>query len=331
LAFGRINPLQTLVYVQVDGKEDVLLTTSSLLTQSLNGAFGWREKRMIDVDPASVERISFRTLKDGELAMRRDPQHGWRVEGGVPWRCDPLRARSLVESLARLDAVGIAAENKANLGEYGLDNRRVGVQVEALGQVAGDLVVGFDDGKGAYFGIVPDKPEVFRVDAKTVDAWVELVRSPRDRRALQPFNPEKISRIKVHSPDDVFELRRLSSVDWRVVSSTRFDSTLTLASGAVDALLAELASLEVAGYPDRQPPATMFDPSPMQVLLYEAGEPVAGIDIGTKDPQGMNLFARGAGEPAAFLLSPAALLKLPYDLDRLKSDETPAPEGTDRG
>jgi hypothetical protein len=32
-----------------------------------------------------------------------------------------------------------------------------------------------------------------------------------------------------------------------------------------------------------------------------------------------------------FLVSPASLVNLPIDLDRLKLDEKPAPEGADKG
>jgi hypothetical protein len=146
-----------------------------------------------------------------------------------------------------------------------------------------------------------------------------------------PFDPEKIDRIQVVAPDDRFELRRRSAQDWKVVSSTRYDSTLALGTGMVDALLTDLATLEIAGYPERQPAPSLYEPARVQVRLFSGAHEVSGLDLGTRDPAGMNAFARGPGEPTVFLVSPAALLKVPFDLERLRADEEPAPEGANRG
>jgi hypothetical protein len=327
LALGNINPLQTLVYVLVGDSKTVLLTTSSLLTYSLTNSFGWRDKRMTDIDPAQVQRLVFRTLQNGTLAVRRGPAGLWVTEGEVPWRVDPTRLTRVLQDFARLRAVGVAAENKASLGGFGLDNRRFGVQVEtAAGQVAGDIVFGFNDGKGANFGIVPNKPEVFRVDAELLDTMLSLVTDPRDKRALPPFLPEKITRLRVRSPDDVFTLRRISSQDWRVEASQRVDSTYALSPGAVDALLSDLAVLEIGGFPAQQPARPAYEPASIALTLEADGRPVSGLEIGKKDPRGLFSFARGPGEPAVFLVSPAVLLNIPFDLERLKAD-TSVPAG----
>jgi hypothetical protein len=331
LQLGRINPQQTLVYALVDDDPEVVLTTSSLLTFAVANAFGWRDKRIVDIDPETVQRLEFRTLQDGTLAIRRDPRFGWRVEGDPAWRVDPVAAQSLVIGFSRLQAVAVAAENKAEAGRFGLGNRRFGMQVQTGGPAVGDLVLGFSDGEGAYFGMVPDKPEVWKVDATLVDAMVRLVRAPRDTRALMPFDPEKIDRIQVVAPEDRFELRRRSAQDWKVVSSTRYDSTLALGTGMVDALLTDLVTLEVAGYPEQQPAASHYEPPRVQVRLFSGTREVSGLDLGTKAPGSLNAFARGPGEPAVFLVSPAALLKVPFDLERLRADEEPAPEGANRG
>jgi hypothetical protein len=332
LQFGTINPLQTSVYVLVDDSKQVVLTTAALLTGSLNNAFGWRDKRMIDVEPDQVARMSFRTPRSGDIAIRRDPQLGWQVEGPVAWRVDPVRAQSLVVGLAHLDAVGVGAENKADVLKMGIESRRFSAEVEAAdGRKIGDLVLGFADGQGAYFAIVPDKPEIFRIDGSMPDLWVSVAAEPRDRKALPPFIPDHITRVRVQTADDAFELRRRSAVDWKVVSSQRVDSTFAIASGAVDAMLTSLATLEVAGFPPQQPGPALYQPTEIQVLLYTDSGPVSGIEIGRKDPRSMNLFARGPREPAVFWISPAALLDVPFDLDRLKPEGEPAPASADRG
>jgi hypothetical protein len=331
LQLGRINPQQTLVYTLVDDDASVVLTTSAILTQSLANAFGWRDKRVVEVSPADVDRIVMRTAMDGTVALRKDARFGWRVDGGVPWRVDPVRCEGILLGFAQLTAVGIGAENKADRAGFGLQNTDVGVTLESSGRGLADVAVGFADGKGGYFAMVAEKPEIFVIDGRLFDAMVALTRDPRDRKALWPFVPEQIDRIQVEAPDDRFELRRRSAQEWKVVASTRFDSTFALGTGMVDALLIDLATLEVADFPPTQPAASLYDPPRVEVRLFAGAREVSGIALGRKDPRGLNAFARAPGEPAVFLLSPAALLKVPFDLERLEADDAPAPEGTDRG
>lgn len=332
LLLGRINPLQTMVYLQLDDSKDVLLSTSSLLTYALNSSFGWRDKRMIDVAPEVVQKISARTILQGEFALLRDEQNVWRVAGDVPWRADPVRAQSLLLRTAQLKAVGVAAENKADLARFGLGNRQFSIQVGgAGGSVLGDLVFGWADGSGSYFGIVPDKPEVFRVDGALVDLVVAMATDPRDHKALPPYDPEKVTRIEARTPEDEFVLERRSAVRWVVRSSSRVDSTFALSLGSISNLLTDLVTLDLQEYPSVQPAASDFEPPVISVRLFEGGRPVSGIQIGRRDRQGVFTYARGWDEPAAFLLSPGALLKLPIDLDRFKAEGEEVPVSAERG
>jgi len=330
LQIGRINPQQTLVYVMRNDEKDVLLTTSSLLTFALNSTFGWRDKRITELPEGVLQRFTVRTPMAGEASFYFDAKYGWRTGGEVAWRVDPARGLSVARELAHLKAAAIGAENKVEASKVQVDNHRVGMQGwDAAGNVVVDLVVGLYDGAGACFAVVPDKPEVFKIDERFVEAAFSLVNDPRDRRALTPFDPEKIDMIRVVSTDDRFELRRRSAQEWKVGSSTKVDSSFALATGSVDALLTDLATMEVAGFPDRQPSASKLADVPIVVHLFSGGSEVAGIEIGTKQPDGMFVYARAPGEPAVFLLSPASMIKVPFDLERLKAEEVVAPEGGD--
>lgn len=332
LRFGRINPQQTLVYVlRGDGKQ-VLLSTSTLLTQSLNTAFGWRDKRMTDLRPGTLQRFSVRTPMAGDGTFVLDPKSGWRTGGDVPWRVDPVRGLSVVQELSHLHAVGIGAENKADAVKFRVDNHKVGMEGwDAAGNLIFDVVIGLNDGYGAYFAVVPDKPEIFKIDERLVETAFSLVNDARDRRALTPFDPEKIDRIHVVSTDDRFELRRRSAQDWKVAASTKVDSTFALATGSVDAMLTDLATMEVAGFPDRQPSAARMADVPIVVRLFTGATEVAGLEIGTKQPDGLFVYARGPGEPAVFLLSPTSVIKVPFDLERLKAEDAPASAAAPNG
>jgi hypothetical protein len=160
---------------------------------------------------------------------------------------------------------------------------------------------------------------------------VDVARSPHDPAAFPPYDPDRITRIECRTGDDDFALERRSAQDWIVARSTRFDSTFALEPGLVTALLADVRAIRVQEFPNRQPPGREFEAPSLTVRLFEGERAVSGLEVGKRDPSGLYLWARGLGEPAAFLLSPAEILRLPFDLERLKSDAVEAPAGTERG
>jgi hypothetical protein len=331
LQLGRINPQQTLVYARVDDSDEIVLTTAALLTQALNNSFGWRDKTMIDVQPELVHRIRLSTLVAPDLAIVRDPQHGWLVEGETRWRVDPVRAQGLLVGLSQLQAIGVAAEDKLEPQKWGIGNKRFSAALElADGKPIGQLVVGFALGDRSYYGVVPDKAEVFRIDGQLPDLMANVATDPRDREALPPFDLDEITQVRVSTPDDRFTLTRRSMYDWRLTESTRHDSTFAIDPGRMQHALTELSTMQLQDFPARQPPAALYDPPLITIHLYVGDRRVSGLELGRKDPHGLFTFARAPDEPAVFLLSPSVFLELPIDLERMRPDEEAAPEGVDR-
>jgi hypothetical protein len=332
LRFGRINPLQTLVYVMVDDSEDVVLTTSSLLSYALRSDFGWRDKRMIDVDPSRIARMRFRAGNAGSLSVHRDSVGLWRSERGFPWRTDPVKTRDVLLKLASLEAVAVTAENKRDANKFGLGNRRFSAVLEYEGgRMAGDLVLGTARGEGSYHAIVPQKPEIFRVHSDVVTAMVEFTRDPRDRRLFPSFNPDDVRHIEVASPTDRFVVERRSRTRWVVASSQKQDSTFAIDPGKILGTLETMATLVVAGFPKAQPDSSLYEPPELVVTLYGADGILSGLRVGRKDPNGLNSFASGIWDQAVTLVSPLTLIELPFDLDRLGTDEIEVPVDIDRG
>ena len=333
LRFGRINPLQTLVYVLVDDDDGVRLTTSALLSGALTSTFGWRDKRMIDVAIERVACLRFNTIRDGSLVVRRDATAGWVTDGPVAWRVDPVRLQGLLLQLTALRAIGVAAENKQDLQPFGLGNRKLSTILEdSTGAQVGDLVFGFALGEGAYYAIVPDKPEVFHVEGQIVETMQSLVQQPRDRRVFPPFDPAAVTRLDVVAPEDRFVLERQGYTQWRVRESDKVDSTFAIDAGRVQALLEQMAALEVTDYPAQQPGPNAVSPPAWNIDVYDANGLRSGLRIGRRDPKGgLHVFAQGLRDRAVFLLSPAVLLNLPFDIQRLGTGETEVPVDAERG
>jgi len=332
LRFGRINPLQTLVYVLVDDGNDVKLTTSSLMSLALTTSFGWRDKRMIDVAVDSVARIRF-AYGASSLNVRHDAEAGWVTDGEVPWRVDPTRMRSLALQLASLRAIGVEAENKQNAHRLGLGNRLMSAILEdGTGRVLGDLTIGGAMIEGAYFAVVPDKPEIFQMEGHIVDTMLDLVREPRDRRMFPAFDPAMITRLDVDAPEDSFIVERRGRSRWVVTASDKTDSTFALDPGRVQELLEKLATLEVSEFPAVQPGRSAVDPAEWRVDLYDDQGLVSGVRIGRRDPKaGLHVFAQGVRDRAVFLVSPAVLIQMPFDLERLGTGEVELPVDAERG
>ena len=333
IACGRINPLQTLVYVLVDADDEVCLTTSSLLSGALTSAFGWRDKRMIEVPADSVACLRFTTIRDGSLVVRRDTRDAWVTEGPVAWRVDPVRLRGLLLQLSALRAIGVASENKQDLAKFGLDNRKLSAILEdGTGNVLGDLVFGYALHEGAYYAIVPDKPEIFEVEGQMVETLVGLVQQPRDRRVFPPFDPETVTRLDIKAPEDRFVIERRGVTQWAVRQGDKVDSSFALDPGRVHALLEQMATMEVTDFPQQQPGRDVVEPPAWSIDVYGANGLVSGLRIGHRDPKGgLHVFAQGPWDRAVFLLSPALLLNLPFDIQRLGTGETEVPVDAERG
>ena len=329
--FGQINPLQTLVYVLVDGSQDVWLTTSSLLTLALTSEFGWRDKRLAQVDPEAVQRMRLRVVGGDTLAVARSGPAQWPVPGPVPWRADPVRAQSLLLALCRLEAVGVAAESKEKLQDYGLDVPKMRAVLEAGNdQVLAELLFGVHHHEGSIYGMVPAKPEIFRVDQKVMEAVNAFTHDPRDRKLFQRYLPSEVKRIEVESATDRFVLVREGVLGWAIESSTRYGVGYPIDADLVSRKLEDLLALEVTDFPAAQPRPALFDPAEMTIRLVGTAGPLSGIQIGRRDPNGLLVFCRGLDEPAVFLVSPMVLIELPFDLDRFKPVGVEVPPEADR-
>ena len=321
LQFGRINPLQTLVYVKRDDSDDVLLTTSELLTLSVNNDFGWRDKRIVDVPTNDVHRVRLRTLVAGDLTVERGDQDLYYVQGDTRWRVDPVRMQNLLVMLAQMQAVGVSAESKVAPENFGLDSRRLSAYLEdENGAVLADIVVGWGKGEGANYVIVPDKPEVFRVGGDLGQVMTSFVGDCRDKKVFPPFNPGDVTRIEVDSASDAFAVERKSVTRWGVVFSSHQDSTFVVNPQRIQETLEDLIAMEVDEFPQTQPSTASYEPSEMTIKLIGAQGVLSAVQVGRKDPNGFLTFLRGLDEPAVVLVQPGKLIQLPFDLNRLGAE-----------
>ena len=325
--FGRINPLQTLVYVKRDDSSDVLLTTSELLTISLNTDFGWRDKRIVDVQPSDVHRIRVRTLVAGELTVVRGDDDLWYVEGETRWRVDPVRVQNLLVMLAQMRAVGVSAESKVSPESYGLDTRGMSAYLEdAAGGILADVVLGWGKGEEAHYVIVPDKPEIFRVGGNLGEVMTAFAADCRDRRVFPPFDLRAVTRIEVDSASDAFAVERKSVTRWGVVFSSHHDSTFVVDPVLIQETLESLSTMEADEFPQEQPAKAHYEPAEMTIKLMGADGLLSGLQVGRKDPNGFLTFVRGLEEPAVVLVQPGSLIQLPFDLNRLGNEPVEALE-----
>ena len=332
LRFGRINPLQTLVYVLVDASEEVVLTTSSLLTYSLTSDFGWRDKTMIAARPDEVVRMRFRTINAGSLSVRREPGRGWVAENRNPWRVDPLKAENVLRVFTNLNAVGVAAENKENEAKYGLAARQMRAVIEGEnGRRVGDVGFGFARAEGTYYAVVPDKPEVFEVGEPVVTTYVEFTRDYRDRSIFPKFVADEVTRLEVSSPTDSFVVVRRSRDRWVVTRSAKHDSTLALDPALMTSMLEDLMTMQVVEFPKSQPPPAVVQPIEWRIDLFGADRWLSGIEVARRDPNGLHTFVRGTYDEWWVLLSVPTMIGLPFDLERFQLKEAQVEDGSDRG
>ncbi|MFO7976553.1 MAG: DUF4340 domain-containing protein [Candidatus Hydrogenedentota bacterium] len=149
--------------------------------------FDFREKRIFEVQPQHIKRISMR-FEDVDYVFAKDRR--WTVEQPPEKIWDSQDdARALVEAVARVDASGVAeASAPDDLAPYGLDTPLMVLTIEMANEqgataTEGPLRIGAPVPDQSYlrFATVEGRSEIFHVNQSIIDKVREALEGVRDR------------------------------------------------------------------------------------------------------------------------------------------------------
>lgn len=252
LELGALDVDGKHVFARVEGRVvRTLMNLDSTLDRDLAG---WRQRRILNVDPASVVEVrrSGQVLLD-EASPRVDmtfeagtTESGWRATR--PWNAqlDPAAIHALLSNACYLDARTFVADSAAQIGAFGMDQPDLRLELGIDGGFEEALLFRQQAGADTWLCMREGSTHLVRVD----QIHVLFLTVPTDGY----FDPnvarlvrEEVQRIELRRGEETVGLRRDGKL-WRV-SSTALPGNEWVADGAVVGdLMGRMESAKVASF-----------------------------------------------------------------------------------
>lgn len=186
LMLGAATPTGSGLYARTDDDPRLLLVPSYHKSTFDKSTFDLRNRRVLDVAQATVERVELARRGEPSVELRR-ANGAWRLAAPLEARADAGPADSLVSRLSTAQMSSIVHEHgdptAAQLREWGLDTPRLTATLGS-GSTTATLAIGAErDGSSVYARDL-SRPLVFTVDQALV---TDLTKSADDFRVRDVF------------------------------------------------------------------------------------------------------------------------------------------------
>ena len=331
LRIGSATPVGWNSYAVVGGDDRVYTVASYQFSPFKKEAAEFRDKRILDFDPAAVRRASI-SWPGAEVVIERSDE-GWQMVAPVQALADADAVDSLLMNLSLLRASGFV-DDPGSDEEVGFVPPQFAVEIE-LARDTGDsdaaiarLAVGGVDEGGSRRFVRSAAESLYLISQESLDGFPRRVVEYRDRR-LAEFAAEDARRIELgfHTATGETVAVSVSLEDGGWVSNAD-----PVRSEKLDALVDALSDLrahdiiaEEFGPTELQ--AMGFDPARTVLQVYgdgDSAEPLAEIQLGVAFGDGIT--ARVAGRETIFLIATALADAIPANLDDYRARFVAQPE-----
>jgi hypothetical protein len=195
LRIGKINPFSGQLYVQVDGREDVLAVAGAIEKTLLKTTFELRRKDLVRLEVQKTRRL---VLNDGKKPITLERGEDWRIVSPIRDRADEDEIERVFSVLRGVRAISFPPDAESRPLDYGFDPPMLTVTV----QTDFEQTIVFGEGRtesirGGYFvkRIHPPGPTM-----ETTDRWREMLyKDVFGFQAKRPivFDPNRVFRIRI--------------------------------------------------------------------------------------------------------------------------------------
>ncbi len=228
----------------------------------LGGLVIWFQKHPTKTEPATPPSPKILALGEDQIEGVRlvkpgsDPINlkkdggNWVISEPKQMAADQDTVKSLVSSLASLNADRLIDEKPSDLAGFGLVNPPEEVDITLKGGTVNKLLLGSDTPAGSDTYVKLDSnPKVFTVLSSVKSNFDKGVNDLRDKRLLT-FNQDKVTAISVTSKGPAFEFGKNGQNEWQITKPKPYRAD----SPQVDDLLRKLKDAKL----DPTAPATEF-------------------------------------------------------------------------
>lgn len=232
------------LYLRTDKGREVYVVSDDLFEVVFRRPEDFRDRRLSDLDPGHVERITIRQ-ENGEIELLRGPT-GWRLVKPLDASADAEKVEKFLTDLLGLQIEQFVADDTGDLGTYGIIEGRNEISIRTddsdRSQTLrlGTLPAGNSQGVLAQFTV---RDSVYRLPRKAADLLAVMPEALRDRRLL-PVNLDLVDAIRIESPAGTIHLERKGE-GWTVRAG---EAASAADPEAVQRLVGVLSSTQVENY-----------------------------------------------------------------------------------
>jgi len=239
VAVGRDAPLSELLYVMVEGEEDVVATHRRLLEAIPKEIEGIRDRLIMRWDAARTSRLEIERPEKGFIQLaRRDGR--WMLQQPVAARADEGRIAGILETLSTMQVArftwdspvnddGTTAETPPSMKvePYGLapdEAVRIGVWTEGE-EVGDELLVGKPVGEDSaeVYAKTGDSASIFTVDGKVLEVFDVSQNDIRDKRMFD-ITPDSAAFLQIEEDDRRILLQRGEARGWQIIDPVQWQA-----------------------------------------------------------------------------------------------------------
>jgi hypothetical protein len=307
LQIGDKTPTGDGLYARVPGQPRVFLLPSFLDATFNKDTFALREKRILQLERDKVETVE---LTSGGATMQfAKSGTEWRIVKPMAARGDFGAIEGIVERIASAQMQGIAAQDAADLKQYGLD-KPTATMVVGTGSSRATLTLGKTE-NALVFAKDAARPIVFTVAPTIKD---DVFKKLEDLRRKDLFDARSFtaSRAELKRGTETFTFEKTKGKDdkdvWKDAAGKDVDLT------KMDELLSRLTALRATGFEDGTH-ASLKSPLITATLRFDDDNKTETVRIGRA---GDAAYGSRADEPGSAKLEAPQIDEVMKALDALK-------------
>jgi len=191
--------------------------------------------KILALSENQIEGIRLVKLGSAPIVLRKTGDK-WSITEPKPADADQDAVRSLVGSLATLNADRLIDDKPSDLNGFGLASPPGEVDVTVKGGTVNKLLLGSDTPAGSDVYVkLEANPKVFTIPTSTKSNFEKTTNDLRDKRLLT-FNSDKVTAVSVTSKGPAFEFAKNGQNEWQITKPKPYRAD----SSQVDDLLRKL-------------------------------------------------------------------------------------------
>jgi hypothetical protein len=171
---------------------------------------------ILTLNEGDINKIELRKKGGDQIVVTKDSNGKWQITSPKSIGVDDSAIASMLSTLSSLNSERLVEEKAANLGQYGLAEPKLEVDIADKNNTARKLLIGDDTptGSGAYAQLAGD-PRVFTIATFTKTSLDKGLNDLRDKRLITA-EADKITRLELSAKQQTIEFSR-DKEQWQIL------------------------------------------------------------------------------------------------------------------